>query len=1190
LNEDHDTQIKRASLDKVSPIENEQPGSGTGAPYVLEIPDVKFRRVESSVQDEEGSAATIKRAELKPVQLVESESDDVLSLPLSGKWITSTSPTLIGTNFQVMKNMRYGIGHPEKILGMSKINTTALSTYLKPRNAYHFTKYIHAETHLLVQAFNSDETRNVIWENTTAVPSAGDFSATKVYPQGSYSTSSTVGNFCSAPNGQMAYCDGVNDCIWDGTESRIPAFILSGNELTNTSSTITNPNDVTEFINIYSNDVDNYIVIGGSAGGSGDGATTLFANFDGADGATTFTASTGQAVTFVGDAQIDTYHYKFGGSSLLVTYTEDDQGYCTVPAHANWNFSTNDFTLDCWIKYHIGHDYHSDYEGLFGQYVDTNNYWYLNAARPHSGNYLVTFKVVVASSTIAHYTWSFLDSDAFDDWNHVALVRDGTDVRFYIAGVKQTGTVIQAIGSSAMPNFATAALQIGICQFDADIIDRCFIGWLDDVRVGNLARYDANFTPGEESSTSAGRVFLVGSTRPVKGVKFYIPTGNGNVSTSSLTMKYYDGADWVSRTISDGTASGGVSLSQTGWVTWTEPQNSDYSTKEAKHYIEGYYLFWYQFSLSAGNATIYHATIQMRFQNIVDAWDGNFREVALCFIKTGDHANDALNDQTLNVLNIDDYIEADTSSYMWVAVHESDEYHWTFYKDGTSYIVAGFTERQTALYIDIPMKYSNPDTAQDYILTVKFWNGSEWTSVGQIADGTSITDGGTSKKRTFGQTGVIVWHNKNSLGERKKSINGSYPLYYYRLEVSNDLDDDREIRINYIAGIPVENKIEGHSFGIHAADRLMLACDNFQFKNQIYISAQDRPEVLNGTDSKKISFGGEEALTCGIPVFAQYASNIYNIILLFKSKETWILQWNQSSSGTSWSRFCISPTVGCAAPRTLKSASVKFGDDVGQTKNIAIWRGHDGIYISNGQAPFCVSDDISNVFDAYSTHLTPVTSAVKVNKSMILDEFAFVDEEKQEYHWLFASGSSTVLDKEYVLDLKQWKWFEIDRGWVIDVSTYDLQCGCSVIDTSGNKYTYGFIESGYCMRLENSYATDTADLYCTLVLGDFLPYKNHLIESRINKVGLVCAKKTACTTVVLRDYVDGCTTSETAQNITITDSTHNFSKTITDYNTAVGSFHAISLQHQSTSAAENAKGFEPYYLSVYVQKERESRD
>ena len=75
----------------------------------------------------------------------------------------------------------------------------------------------------------------------------------------------------------------------------------------------------------------------------------LLSLFNGADEATTYTAETGQIVTFVATAQLDTAQKEIGSSSLLLDGSGD---YCTVPDSADWTFGSGNFTIDMWIRPH----------------------------------------------------------------------------------------------------------------------------------------------------------------------------------------------------------------------------------------------------------------------------------------------------------------------------------------------------------------------------------------------------------------------------------------------------------------------------------------------------------------------------------------------------------------------------------------------------------------------------------------------------------------------------------------------------------------------------------------------------------------------------------------------------------------------------------------------------------------------
>ena len=90
---------------------------------------------------------------------------------------------------------------------------------------------------------------------------------------------------------------------------------------------------------------------------------------DGTDGSTTFTDAIGtHTVTAVGNAQIDTAQYKFGGASGLFDGTGD---YLTIPDHADFNFGAGDFTIDFWVRFNAI----NTAQAFISQTEDANNQW-----------------------------------------------------------------------------------------------------------------------------------------------------------------------------------------------------------------------------------------------------------------------------------------------------------------------------------------------------------------------------------------------------------------------------------------------------------------------------------------------------------------------------------------------------------------------------------------------------------------------------------------------------------------------------------------------------------------------------------------------------------------------------------------------------------------------------------------------
>src|SRR5687768_4015081 len=73
-------------------------------------------------------------------------------------------------------------------------------------------------------------------------------------------------------------------------------------------------------------------------------SVVLLCDFDGTDAATTAPdeSPVGRALTFVGNAQIDTAQFKYGVSSLLLDGSGD---YVTAPDSTDWRFA-GEFTIE----------------------------------------------------------------------------------------------------------------------------------------------------------------------------------------------------------------------------------------------------------------------------------------------------------------------------------------------------------------------------------------------------------------------------------------------------------------------------------------------------------------------------------------------------------------------------------------------------------------------------------------------------------------------------------------------------------------------------------------------------------------------------------------------------------------------------------------------------------------------------
>jgi len=224
-------------------------------------------------------------------------------------------------------------------------------------------------------------------------------------------------------------------------------------------------------------------------GEGNDEYTVLLLHNNGTDGSTNFIDDSfagGHAVTAYGNAQIDTAQYKFGGASGLFDGAGD---FLTVPDHDNWNFGSESFTIDFWVKFN---DFNLPSLLFVEQYIDYNDVWdlyYYNVDNE------IWFSASGGGATKITFTVSYTFS--LDTWYHIALVRVNTDNdpsawRLFINGLSQTLTLVDGAWNGTMPDIA-AVLDIGWQNSGTGYYIN---GWLEEFRISKgIARWTSNFTP-----------------------------------------------------------------------------------------------------------------------------------------------------------------------------------------------------------------------------------------------------------------------------------------------------------------------------------------------------------------------------------------------------------------------------------------------------------------------------------------------------------------------------------------------------------------------------------------------------------------------------------------------------------------------------------------------------------------------
>jgi hypothetical protein len=194
-----------------------------------------------------------------------------------------------------------------------------------------------------------------------------------------------------------------------------------------------------------------------------------------------FTTSSGftdiannHAITVIGSPTISTAQSKFGAGSLCVS----SGNYLRINSTSTLDMSgKKPFTFECWVYLTSSHSSGSGILSMRSSYVYC----------PLVVKEAITF---IGDGSLSN--WSFLSSSEAvgrNTWSHVALVFDGTNVRLYVNG---NGSFENpTISNKPHPSWPVGDRFLNV-GYDFDGIAD---GYINDLRISDIAVYTANFTP-----------------------------------------------------------------------------------------------------------------------------------------------------------------------------------------------------------------------------------------------------------------------------------------------------------------------------------------------------------------------------------------------------------------------------------------------------------------------------------------------------------------------------------------------------------------------------------------------------------------------------------------------------------------------------------------------------------------------
>ena len=200
-----------------------------------------------------------------------------------------------------------------------------------------------------------------------------------------------------------------------------------------------------------------------------------------------------KTLTAHGDAQLDTAQKQFGSASGLFGNVAAD--YVDTPAHADFDFGTENFTIDFFIRM-ASVAYIQDVLAIGQDNPPVNGFLNIAAQAYLDGSFNADKFSLYLYFGGAWHNMSWDCTLLANTWYHVAVVRNGNVFTLYINGVSKGNNNLEgSIGASNQPlMFGKGGVTAGA--------DYYFGGWVDEIRISKgIARWTENFDVPTEAHT-----------------------------------------------------------------------------------------------------------------------------------------------------------------------------------------------------------------------------------------------------------------------------------------------------------------------------------------------------------------------------------------------------------------------------------------------------------------------------------------------------------------------------------------------------------------------------------------------------------------------------------------------------------------------------------------------------------------
>lgn len=213
-------------------------------------------------------------------------------------------------------------------------------------------------------------------------------------------------------------------------------------------------------------------------------ATILVANFDGTNGASSYTGPDGRVWTAGGGAILTSTPVKFGSASAALRTATNVNNLATFTTPTGFAVGTGDFTIDFHL-YRVGAGYG---EGIIG-FVQSSAVPGLYVGDDGNGSVSLRYYNEMSGTAISLVTDTVFGAN--NVWNHYAIQRRFS-AGVYTYSLYLNGTLVQSLAGTGY-DFSPPDISVG--QRFVSAPATALRGYLDNLRVSDVALYTANFTP-----------------------------------------------------------------------------------------------------------------------------------------------------------------------------------------------------------------------------------------------------------------------------------------------------------------------------------------------------------------------------------------------------------------------------------------------------------------------------------------------------------------------------------------------------------------------------------------------------------------------------------------------------------------------------------------------------------------------